>query len=689
MSLSLYKKKRDFTQTPEPEGKKAKKGPKLTFVVQRHFASHLHYDFRLEMEGVLKSWAVPKGPSMISGVRHLAVMVEDHPLSYGKFYGEIPEGNYGAGTVEIFDSGSYTALDSAENNEKSLLKQLEKGDLKIVLDGIYLKGAFALVRMNDGKGKNWLLIKKSDEFCRSSFNIAEIPALKAPGKKKVPEKKPEAKAAANLQKIRKIKSLPLGKELFREEFHPMLARLSTQIIDHKDWFYELKYDGYRALAQVKNGEAELLSRKGNSFTKLYASLVAELKQIKDEVVLDGEVVIEDQTGSSDFQLLQNYASTHKGVLKYYVFDLLYLNGHRLEDFPLHERKDLLDSFFEKYKFKEIFKSPYQVGGGKKLFEQLSKKGAEGLIAKDPDSLYRGNRRSDSWLKVKTVQSGEAVIAGFTAPQNSRKFFGSLILGEYHGNELKYIGNCGTGFSDASLKELHKLLEKIKTSDCPFPERPKMTGMKGKPTWVLPELVCNVKFSERTDEGRLRVPVFMGLRSDKEASEVEKEQTLEQQKAKRFMEKEQTLSFSGKKVKCTNLTKIYWPEEKYTKGDLIAYYQSIGKYILPYLKNRPQSLNRFPNGISAPGFYQKDMDTEPLPAWAKTAPIYSKSNKTEIDYLLCNDLATLIYMANLGCIEMNPWHSTWQKPDFPTYFMLDLDPGEISFVDVVNTALVIK
>ncbi|MCE3294387.1 MAG: ligD [Crocinitomicaceae bacterium] len=688
MSLDLYKKKRNFSNTPEPGAEKGKKGPKLTFVVQRHFASHLHYDFRLEMEGVLKSWAVPKGPSMVSGERHLAVMVEDHPLPYGKFYGEIPEGNYGAGTVEIFDSGTYEPLEPAADAEKSLLKQLEKGDLKIVLDGTYLKGAFALVRMNDGKNKNWLLIKKKDEFALKSFTIADIPALKSPGKKKA-RTEPEAKAAVNFQKKQKIKTLPVGKSLFREDFQPMLARLSKEMFDRSDWFYEMKYDGYRALAEINKGKVELISRNGNSFTKLYKDLVKELEIISEDVVLDGEVVIENKQGRSDFQQLQNFGTTGEGKLKFYVFDILYLNGHSLEDFPLRERKDLLDTWFKSYKFRQVFNAPYQLGGGKKLFADLAKKSYEGIIAKDPESLYRGGRRSDSWLKIKTEQSGEAIIAGYTLPQNSRKYFGSLILGEYEGDTLKYIGNCGTGFSDASLKELYTAFEKLKTNDCPFPEKPQMYGTKGKPVWILPELVCNVKFAERTESDRLRAPVFMGLRLDKEATEVEEEQTLEQQQAKSFMEKDQILKISGKNVKCTNLTKVYWPEEKYTKGDLIAYYQSVGKYILPYLKNRPQSLNRFPNGISGSSFYQKDMDTEHLPEWVQTSKIYSKSNDTELDYLICNDLATLVYMANLGCIEINPWHSTWQKPDHPTYLMLDLDPGEISFVDVVNTALVIK
>ncbi|MCY7411374.1 MAG: DNA ligase D [Chitinophagales bacterium] len=304
-------------------------------------------------------------------------------------------------------------------------------------------------------------------------------------------------------------------------------------------------------------------------------------------------------------------------------------------------------------------------------------------------MYSAGKRADTWLKVKTTLMQEAIICGYTAPQNSRQYFGSIILGMYSGKDLKYIGNCGTGFTEASLKELHTDFEKLKTSSPPFETTPKLKGTKGNPHWIKPELVCNIKFLEWTQDEHMRNPVFMGLRNDKEVKEVINESADEMRNTNAATEKEKVITLSGKKVKCTNLNKIYFPGEGYTKGDLISYYQSISKFILPYLKNRPQSLNRHPNGITGQSFYQKDMEVKQIPTWVKTVKLFSKSNKAYIDYLICNDAATLIYMANLGCIEINPWHSTYLKPDEPTYMMLDLDPGEISFIDVVNTALVIK
>ena len=684
MSLSLYKKKRNFADTPEPRAIKGSKKSKLSFVIQRHDASHLHYDFRLELEGVLKSWAVPKGPSMIAGEKRLAVMVEDHPLPYGKFYGEIPKGNYGAGTVEIWDKGQYKPLEENDNAEKSLLAQLHKGDLKFILNGTHLRGAFALVRMNDGTEKNWLLIKKKDEYALQSFKIETIHSLKSNLNNKVNT----AKTAT--AKIKSVKPASVKKASFPSEIpKPMLAKQSGQIMDNATWLYEMKYDGYRVISKINNGKAELYSRNANRYSKIFQSITDELNTINENVILDGEVVIENNKGISDFQLLQNYQSTKQGILKYYVFDMIYLNGHAITDFPLLKRKELLEAFFENYNFKNIFNTRYQIGDGKKLFEKLSAKGYEGVIAKEPESTYLAGKRADTWLKIKTTMMQEAIICGYTAPQNSRQYFGSVILGMYSGKILKYIGNCGTGFTEASLKELHADFEKLKTSSHSFSSVPKMNGTKGKPYWIKPELVCNIKFLEWTQDEHMRNPVFMGLRKDKEVKEVINESADEKRIASSETEKEKIITLSGKKIKCTNLNKIYFPGEGYTKGDLINYYQSISKFLLPYLKNRPQSLNRHPNGITGQSFYQKDMDVKQIPAWIKTVKLFSKSNDATIDYLICNDIATLIYMANLGCIEINPWHSTYLKPDEPTYMMLDLDPGEISFVDVVNTALVIK
>lgn len=686
MSLTLYKKKRNFRNTPEPAGKKTARRSKLSFVVQKHHASHLHYDFRLEMEGVLKSWAVPKGPSMAAGEKRLAVMVEDHPLPYGKFYGEIPKGNYGAGMVEIWDKGTYTTMEESSDPEKSLLAQLKKGNLKFTLNGTHLKGSFALVRINDETGKNWLLIKKSDEYAEKKFSIEKIASLKAKdkpvpwGEKKVPEKK---KTITHKEPKLKKEKFPSGIP------RPMLARQSKEVIDKPDWIYETKYDGYRIISKINKNKAELYSRNGIDYSENFESITNELQNINDSIVLDGEVVIEDKKGLSNFQLLQNYQTTRHGTLKYYVFDILYLNGHNLEELPLVQRRELLDHFFQNNTFKNIFISKQQVGNGKKLFEKLTAKGYEGIIAKDPASLYFEGKRTDTWLKIKSHMMQEAIICGYTAPQKSRSHFGSILLGMYKDNDLYYIGNCGTGFTEESLKELNDYFQKLRTDVSPFKTVPKLLGTKGKPFWIKPKLICNVKFTEWTQDEHMRHPVFMGLREDKRITEVINESKDEERTMKTETEKEKELRFGNKKVKCTNLTKVFFPEDGYTKGDIISYYQRISKYILPYLKDRPQSLNRHPNGITGQSFYQKDMEVKQIPSWAKTKKIYSKSNKAYIDYLICNDEATLIYMANLGCIEINPWHSTYQKPEMPTYMMLDLDPGKIAFTNVVDTALVIK
>ncbi len=492
------------------------------------------------------------------------------------------------------------------------------------------------------------------------------------------------------RKSRKVKPEPFPDPLPS----PMLAKLVTEVMDNPHWLYETKLDGYRMIFAMKNGEPLLVSRRGNSYLKQYGMLLEDLGKIEENVILDGEVVIENQKGVNDFQLLQNYGTTRKGNLKYYVFDILYLNGHNLMDFPLLKRKELLDLFFRKYEFRRVYKLEYKTGNGKQLFEKLSGLGYEGIIAKDPDSTYDQGRRNGSWLKIKSTAMQEAIICGYTDPQGGRKHFGSIILGLHDQGMLKYIGNCGTGFNEASLKDLMGKFRQLETKDCPFTRKPKLSWSKGKPKWLEPELVANIKFMEWSKDGIMRAPVFMGLRDDKPAPEVVNEnerddavQTGNLSAEKKL--KERSLKISGKTLKLTNLTKVYWPAEGYTKGDLIDYYRTISKYILPYLKNRPQSLNRHPDGIKGPNFYQKDMDTGQIPDWAFTVKLESKTNAGGIDYLVCNDSATLIYMANLGCIEINPWHSTYMNPENPDYLMLDLDPGNISFVDIVNTALVVR
>ena len=478
----------------------------------------------------------------------------------------------------------------------------------------------------------------------------------------------------------------------------MLATLSDKPFDHDDWIFELKYDGYRTLAFIDD-DVELLSRNNLSFNKLFSALIPELKKIKHAVVLDGEVVVEDQDGHSDFQLLQNYQRTGKGKLEYYVFDILSLDGNDTRSLPLMERKDLLQMLLKKYKFKNVFFSDAVKSKGKKFYDLAASSGMEGIIAKKRNSLYHSGKRSTDWLKLKINQSEEAIIAGFTAPKGSRKHLGSLILGAYKGKQLQYIGNCGTGFSDQMLKELYAKLQPSFTETSPFEKKIKVPG---KIQWVKPKLVCQVKFTEWTSDGLMRHPVFMGLRVDKKSTEVKrpvkvKSKNIKKENEAEAMEKENEKAAVNEKdvkigkinVHLTNQQKIFFPDEGYTKGDIVNYYSEVASLMLPYLKDRPQSMNRFPNGIKGPNFYQKDTGGHPIPEWLKTKKLYSKSNKEYIDYLVCNDKATLLYMANLGCIEINPWNSKITNPDNPDWVVIDLDPEKIAFKEVVKVALEVK
>lgn len=686
MSLTAYKQKRDFRKTPEPPSHTGHRKKSLSFVVQKHAATHLHYDLRLEMEGVLKSWAVPKGPTMKPGEKRLAVQVEDHPLKYGKFYGEIPEGNYGAGIVEIWDSGTYHPVENLKGDgaEKTLLSQLKKGNLKFILNGKHLKGEFALVRMH-GQPRNWLLIKKMDRFSEKEYNIEK----QKPVKSFITNEVPSPKKKNNIQSIKPLEKIEDAWKHLRE---PMLAKLTAEVKDNADWLYEMKFDGYRVLTKISDEgkDVQMISRNGNSFNKQFAPLAEELSKVKAEVILDGEVVIENNEGVSNFQLLQNYFTTQKGTLKYYIFDILFVNGFRVNNLALHQRKELLKTFFQNHKFKNIVNTDFVVKKGEELFKKLSDQGFEGVLAKDMESRYLPGKRSDSWLKVKSNMNQEAIICGYTQPQKSRQYFGSLILGVHDHKKLTYIGNCGTGFSDASLKELHGKFKKIITRKSPFETPPEVLSTKEKVIWLKPKMVCQVKFQEWTQEGRMRIPVFMGLRADKKPESVIRERADGKDKENTVSDTNEVILIAdNKKITCTNFDKIYFPEDKITKGDIINYYRSISYYILPYLKNRPLSLNRHPNGIDGPSFYHKDMNVEQLPAWIKTTRIHSKSNKKYIHYLICNDEATLIYIANLGSIEINPWHSTSTSLHKPDYMMLDLDPGDVPFKKVVDTALVIK
>ncbi|MFL9844467.1 DNA ligase D [Flavobacterium rhizosphaerae] len=725
MRLAEYNKKRDFDKTKEPKGKVKKGSHQLQFVVQKHAASHLHYDFRLEIDGVLVSWAVPKGPSADTSVKRLAMHVEDHPMDYIDFEGTIPKGQYGGGTVMVWDTGTYLAegIEDVKESEKVLRKMYKGGNLKVVLNGDKLKGSYHLVHMN-GKDKEWLLMKGKDEFAdkkdfkqtsvltgRTMDEIAEDKnsdiwqSNKAEKKnrkkivtdtddilKDIPTKEQPAFTPDDVAGAKPLKKFPSG-------LLPQLATLTDEIFDDEDWLYETKYDGYRSIIQVHNGEVNLVSRNGISFNSRYTSLVDAFKAIKDDVVLDGEIVVEDDKGVSHFQWLQYYADNpERGHLKIYVFDILYFNGFDLTPLNLIKRKKILEALLPNSN--EIVYSSHSIGTGAKALKEVEKRGGEGLIAKKIHSKYHQNKRSKDWLKIKVVKEQEMVIGGFTDPKGSRTGFGSLLLGYYHKGKFIYSGKVGTGFNEESLTDLHGKLKNIERKTSPFDSAPKERGVH----WVTPKLVAQIKYSEWTDSGSMRHPVFIALRNDKNPKDVMREtpdenalksvKDMQPEKVEEnFNQKPKNPENTGKgwdteKVTVSHPDKIFWPKSGINKGDVIAYYDEMAKYILPFLKDRPESMRRNPDGIKSDGFFQKNVEGM-VPDWVRTKKIKSSSKGESIEYLVCDDKETLIYMANLGCIEINPWSSRIGSINNPDYIIFDLDPNKASLKDLIATANKVK
>ncbi|MCM4161635.1 DNA ligase D [Antarcticibacterium flavum] len=674
MSLEEYFKKRDFATTPEPKGTMPNEDGELRFVVQRHQASRLHYDLRLEMQGTLKSWAVPKGPSLNPADKRLAIQTEDHPLQYLTFHGTIPKGNYGAGVMEIWDTGTYRGAGGI--NEKEMLQQFIKGDLKIEFFGKKIRGTFALVRTSRGdKGNQWLLIKKTDDFSiEEKYDAEDFPPY-------AESKKPQ------LPKEPKVKTLQPT-----EAIKPMLATATKKIFNDPEWIYELKWDGYRMIASVKDGNVELWSRNGISFNTKFPRLLRDLEQLEHNVVLDGEVVVVDKKGIPDFQKLQNYDETTLGELRFYVFDMLFLNGHSMLELPLVERKSLIKEVIEDTY--HTFYCDHLEGMGSAFFKRAIDSGMEGVIAKKADSTYTPGYRSENWLKIKAVNSTEAIICGYTE-SDSGNLFGSLILGMFKDEKLRYIGNVGSGFSAKDQRKLLAKFSVLETDESPFEEKINLKGRKA--TWMKPVLICEVHFTEWTKTGSLRHPVFKGLRTDKDVPEITREKVVEtppsaspeSSSSGSGSSKAGHLEIGGIQVPFNNLEKIYWPESGYTKYDLIDYYLNISEVILPYLIDRPQNLHRHPNGINQPGFYQKDNEGI-LPDWIETIKIHSKSSEKDIEYMLCQKEATLLYMANLGCIEINPWSSRIQNLENPDFTVIDIDPSEKNtFEEVIVVAQAAK
>jgi len=652
VDLQEYNRKRDFSKTPEPEGQ-VLATEAHRFVVQRHSARRLHYDLRLEINGSLKSWAVPKGPSMNPTDKRLAVRTEDHPINYLHFQGTIPKGNYGAGEMIIWDSGTFD-VDRTEL-DMPVHEQLAKGNLKLVFDGQHIKGHFALVKTGKRSEKEqWLLIKKKDMYATDLQYDAE--AL-------LPNAENNMKKHPQILRPNTI-------------IQPMLASAAKQIFNHPDWLYELKWDGYRVLAHISEKGVLLQSRNGISLTSKFPKLAKDLEAVEHECILDGEVVLLDEAGVSQFGELQNYPNA-KGVLRFYVFDMLYLNGHSMLDLSLIDRKSLIPDVVEGLDITRYCDHIEAMGSA--LYHKATAVGMEGVMAKHKASTYSLGARTDKWLKVKSVESVDALICGYTAAADGTVAFGSLILGIMEGEKMAYIGNCGSGFSEAKREELLKLFRRYGSDRNPFDKKLNLKGRT--PNWMIPTLKCEVKYSERTKNGMLRHPVFKRLINQP----IVGQKTHWQPYNKRVATSRETLEIDGLPVPISNIDKVYWPDSGISKYDLIDYYLKISDFILPHLVDRPQSLHRHPNGILEDGFYQKD--NERVPEWMQTTTIYSNSSERNIEYLLCQNTASLLYMANLGCIEINPWSSRLGHLEYPDYGIIDLDPPE--GVDFQNVVLIAK
>jgi bifunctional non-homologous end joining protein LigD len=619
--LDEYERKRNSGRTPEPFGGAGASGRPL-FVVQRHAARRLHYDFRLERDGALASWAVPKGVPLETGERHLAVHVEDHPLDYATFEGEIPAGQYGAGTVEIWDTGHY-----------DLVEEKPDGGLTVRLDGRRLQGLWTLVPAKlGGDPKAWLLIRKA------------------------------------------------GEKTVETHYAPMLATLAEELPTEQGWLFEVKWDGYRTLAYLRGGDVVLRSRRDQDLSERFAAVARALPAAisTPNCVLDGEVCALDESGRASFSAMQR----GDGTLFYYVFDVLEADGEPLIDLSFTKRRERLDALLDRSG--PVVRISDTFDDGPALARAVKEQRLEGVIAKLARSRYEPGKRSRAWRKIKPTERQEFLIAGYTKGRGRRaSSLGALILAVRQGKELRWVGNCGTGFDEAELERLLAKLRPLERKTSPFDPVPKMPRVRAdEVVWVTPKLVCEVEFAEWTHDNHLRAPRYVGLRDDKAPDAVRRERpaTTERRRGSRVL-------------KLSNLDKTFWPEEGITKGDLISYYEAVAPALVPHLKNRPFTMKRYPDGIEGKHFFQKDAPKH-MPDWIPTRTFPSTSRATgeprTISYPLVNDELALLWMVNMGCVDMNCWYSRVDKPERPDFCLFDLDPSDdAGFKEVVRVALLIK
>lgn len=677
--LEEYNRKRRFDSTPEPPGKR-RRTPGRSFVIQKHKATRLHYDLRLEMDGVLRSWAIPKGPSLDPKEKRLAVQTEDHPVDYGRFEGVIPKGNYGAGQVIIWDRGTYRMVDpmTAEAGWK-------RRKFHVVLEGQKLRGEWVLVKTSRSE-KEWLFFKVSDVFASEADVLREQPESVLSGLRVedigVEGAPPRSWNPDVEREMERLGVKQAGQSPMPRVVSPMLPTLSDEVVEGDDWLYEIKLDGLRAIASKVGASVDLMSRNQRSFGDRFPSLVEAVgKLTADSAILDGEIVAFDPDGRSRFSLVQprihasGGSTAGKDVPVYFAaFDLLYFNGYDLREQPLLARKAILRKLIPEEGCLRY--TDHIEGSGAAFFEAASRHGLEGVVAKKKTSAYH-QRRSREWLKIKTARTDDFVVLGWTLPSRGRLHLGALVLGQYDADgRLVYVGRVGSGFDESGLAEARKLLEPLERKTSPLRQIPKeLSGVQ----WVRPALVVEVRFSEWTKDARLRAPVFSRFRDDKAPAEcvlgvgarTSEESLLDSLPAGEGTNRSRE---SGHRVVFTNLDKVFWPQEGITKGDLIHYYSEVQSTLAPYLQDRPLVLKRYPDGIAGDYFYQKDAP-EHVPDWIRTEVMWSEDSQRNIRYFVGCDKDLLPFLANLGGITQNPWSSRVGRLEHPDYVIFDLDPME--------------
>ncbi len=669
MSLKEYIQKRDFSASPEPKGTKPKKS-KHRFTVQKHAASRLHYDLRIEHNGVLLSWAVPKGISADPSVKRLAVQTEDHPVKYLDFEGNIPKGQYGAGEMIVWDTATYSQPpDKPEQDLSDMLeKQYKAGRIHLFFDGKKMKGEYSLVRTSKEK-RHWLLIKVRDNFASEKKTFDETSVLSGKTIEDL-KKNGSVKKSATKKPVSKPKVSKGSKADFPAPFSPMLAKLSKTPFSDPDWVFEAKYDGYRCLVFKEKDQVKLYSRNGNLLNEKFKDLVEAAATIPGDFVADSEIIVTDKSGGGDFQKLQQYVKKGvKGTLRLVLFDLIFFEGKDLSKLPLNDRKEVLKALLSDVKDPHIKYSKHIAEQGEKFLAASNDLGLEGIIAKKKDSRYVKNSRSSHWLKLKNIKEEDLVVVGVTPSTAAGRSFGAVLLARPVDGDFEYAGKVGSGFGDQQTDELLETFSGHKTKS------PPVKNVKEKVLfWLKPKLYAEIKYSEKTEEGKLRHPVFLRLRSEKFYSPTD------------HLPKTKTPTVSN--VKISNPDKVFFPEQNIRKKDIINYYETVADVMLPHLKDRPLTLKRNPNGIKDKGFYQKDVSQD-VPGYVQTIALISESSdKDEINYAMCNNKSTLLFLANWGCVEMHAWNSRKDQLDYPDHLVLDLDPQDNTFDEIKQATKVL-